>query len=284
MSFRAPTSAILSVMSDGYIHGFSDDERRRLVEQAELWRERLLVPGLDYQPGDRLLEVGCGVGAVLAVLGETFPGVRLTGVDVVPSQIGAARGLLAERGVEASLVVADARALPFEDASFDHAYGVWVLEHIRDGARVLRELRRVLRPGGTVALHETDYAMFHVFPNDPDIVYLGEAQVALFREQGDPHVARALGARLVASGFEQVVCRPMGFHYFTGDPELDRFSNYLLGFLEPMVSQLAARGFDETRLRRGVDAMRALPALQEASLTQIAFRATARRPAEDGAR
>jgi cyclopropane fatty-acyl-phospholipid synthase-like methyltransferase len=115
-------------MSEGYIHGFSEDERDRLVAQAELWRDRFLTPGLTYGTGERLLEIGCGVGAVLAVLGETFPRLELTGIDLVPSQIAAARDLLASRGVKAELHVADAAKLPFDDASFDHVYGVWVLE------------------------------------------------------------------------------------------------------------------------------------------------------------
>ncbi|MCB9616270.1 MAG: class I SAM-dependent methyltransferase [Sandaracinus sp.] len=268
----------LRPMSEGYIHGYSEEERRRLVAQAELWRERFLVPGLDYRAGEKLLEIGCGVGAVLAVLGEHFPGLNLTGVDLVPSQIAAAKDELASRGLRADLRVADAGALPFDDASFDHVYGVWVLEHVREPHPILREVRRVLRPGGTVAFHETDYAMFHVFPDHPDVAYLGEAQRALFRREGDPHVARALGARLVATGFEDVTSGPMGFHYFTGDPELARFTDYLLGFLEPMVPRLAELGFDEARLREGVAAMRALPSLPEASITQFAFRATARAP------
>lgn len=262
-------------MSDGYIHGFSEDERDRLVAQAELWRDRFLTPGLTYGAGERLLEIGCGVGAVLAVLGETFPGLALTGIDLVPSQIAAARELLASRGVKAELHVADAAKLPFDDASFDHVYGVWVLEHVRDARPILREVHRVLRPGGTVAFHETDYGMFHVHPHHPDVVYLGEAQRALFAREGDPHVARALGARLVSAGFVDVTCVPMGFHYFTGDPELARFVDYLLGFLEPMVPRLAEIGHDEARLRSGIAAMRALATLPEASITQIAFRARA---------
>ena len=69
-------------MSDGYVHGYASEEQRRLVEQAELWRDELILPGTTLPPGTRLLEVGCGVGAVLGVLGQAFPGAELTGVDV----------------------------------------------------------------------------------------------------------------------------------------------------------------------------------------------------------
>ncbi|MCB9633564.1 MAG: methyltransferase domain-containing protein [Sandaracinus sp.] len=238
-------------MSEGYIHGYSEEERRRLVAQAELWRDRFLVPGLDYRPGEKLLEIGCGVGAVLAVLGEHFPGLNLTGVDLVPSQIAAAKDELASRGLSADLRVADAGALPFDDASFDHVYGVWVLEHVREPHPILREVRRVLRPGGTVAFHETDYAMFHVFPDHPDVAYLGEAQRALFRREGDPHVARALGARLVAAGFEDVASGPMGFHYFTGRP-----GARALHELPARLPRADGPALGGARLRRGAAARR----------------------------
>ncbi|MBX3249603.1 MAG: methyltransferase domain-containing protein [Myxococcales bacterium] len=269
-------------MSQGYIHGYTDEETSRLVQQAEVWRERLLTPGLAYGAGERLLEIGCGVGAVLGVLGESFAGLELAGVDVVPSQIDAAEAHLAARGLRADLRVADAASLPWPDASFDHVYGIWILEHVRDPRPLLAEARRVLRPRGTITLHETDYAMFHVFPPDEDAAYLGEAQRALFVAEGNPHAGRALGALLARAGFSDVSARPMGTHHFTGSPaqteELARFAEYLLGFMEPMVPRLVELGFDEERLRRGVAAVRALPGLPEASLTQVVFRATGLAP------
>jgi SAM-dependent methyltransferase len=104
-----------------YVHGYGTPEQERLVEQAEHWRHRLITDGTQLQPGTRLLEVGCGVGAVLAVLGQEFPGVRLVGVDIEPKQLDFAREHLARAGVEATLREADALELPFGDESFDHA-------------------------------------------------------------------------------------------------------------------------------------------------------------------
>jgi ubiquinone/menaquinone biosynthesis C-methylase UbiE len=136
------------VGSAGYVHGYATPEQERLVEQAEHWRHRLIRAGTRLEPGTRLLEVGCGVGAVLGVLGQEFPGVRLVGVDIEQKQLEFARGHLQRAGVEARLVEADALALPFPDQSFDHVWMMWFLEHVADPPAVLCEARRVLAPGG----------------------------------------------------------------------------------------------------------------------------------------
>src|SRR5688500_6383051 len=103
-----------------YVHGYGTPEQQRLAEQAEHWRHRLIRDGTRLVPGTRVLEVGCGVGAVLAVLGQEFPGLSVTGVDIEPKQLEFAGGHLERSGVEATLQEADALALPFEDESFDH--------------------------------------------------------------------------------------------------------------------------------------------------------------------
>ena len=144
--------------SAGYVHGYATPEQERLVEQAEHWRHRLIRAGTRLEPGTRLLEVGCGVGAVLGVLGQEFPGVRLVGVDIEHKQLEFARGHLQRAGVEARLVEADALALPFPDQSFDHVWMMWFLEHVADPPAVLCEARRVLAPGGAVTAIEVDYS------------------------------------------------------------------------------------------------------------------------------
>ena len=161
----------------GYVHGYGTREQQRLVEQAEHWRHRLIADGTSLEPGTRLLEVGCGVGAVLAVLGQEFPGISLHGVDIEPAQLEFARGHLRRAGVEATLVQADARALPLDDASFDHVWMMWFLEHVADPVGVLEEARRVLVPGGAITAIEVDYATTRAEPSSPALETLFGAMV-----------------------------------------------------------------------------------------------------------
>jgi len=264
-----------------YIHGHDPVEQRRLIAQAEYWRDSLILPDLPYAAGERLLDVGCGVGAVLGVIASAFPDLELAGIDLAEAQIAAAREHLASLGARCDLRVGDATALPWPDASFDHVYMMWFLEHVADPRPFLAEARRVLRPGGTITINETDYSMLHVWPPSDDIEHLAAGQRALFRDAGNPMTGRALGALLGSADFERVRSGPIGFHAHTGarDGALRGLVDYLLGFLEAMVPRMVAAGFDEARLRAAVREMRALPDRAEASLTQIVFRASGSRPA-----
>ena len=103
---------------------------------------------LGAKPGERVLDLA-GPKLLSVVLARQ--GVRVTAVDQLEREIEAWRALAGDvPGLE--LRVADGRALPFEDASFDHACSISVLEHIEEpgDAEALRELARVVRPGGRV--------------------------------------------------------------------------------------------------------------------------------------
>ena len=71
-----------SRVTEEYVHGYATAEQERLLQQAEHWRDELILAGTTLYPGTRLLEVGCGVGAVLGILGVAFPGITLAGVDI----------------------------------------------------------------------------------------------------------------------------------------------------------------------------------------------------------
>ena len=112
---------------------------------------------LGAAPGRRLLDVGCGLGDDAATLaGLVAPGGAVVGVDGSRAMVEAARGR--HGGVEGlSFEVADVAALPFDDASFDACRVDRVLQHVADPAPAVREMARVLRPGGVLVAYDNDW-------------------------------------------------------------------------------------------------------------------------------
>ncbi|GAA1005942.1 class I SAM-dependent methyltransferase [Streptomyces thermogriseus] len=109
------------------------------------------VAELGLREGDRVLDAGCGTGRALpplrAAVGRS--GV-VVGVDLTPAMLQAA--VRAGRDREGHLLLADVAALPFEPESFDAVFAAGLIAHLPHPAENLREMRRVVRPGGTLAL------------------------------------------------------------------------------------------------------------------------------------
>ena len=106
-----------------------------------------LVDFSAYQ-GQRLLEVGCGIGTDLVRFATG--GARVTGVDLAQTAIDLADKNFALHGLTAEeLRVANGEALPYPDATFDVVYGHGVVQYTADAAQLIRECHRVLKPGGT---------------------------------------------------------------------------------------------------------------------------------------
>jgi ubiquinone/menaquinone biosynthesis C-methylase UbiE len=259
-----------------YVHGYGTPEQERLVEQAEHWRHRLIADRTHLEPGTRLLEIGTGAGAVLAVLGQEFPGIRLTGVDIEPRQLEFARRHLARAGVEATLVQADALALPFDDESFDHVWMMWLLEHIRDATRALREARRVLVPGGAITAIEVDYSTVRAEPTTPALESLFGAMVCGMATAGWSDAGTRLPDWLREAGFRDVDEGERPF-WWTGE-DLFRQANYAADVIESALDALAHQpGADEDALRAGLADLRGLPTRPGAGLGWVMHKSTGAR-------
>jgi SAM-dependent methyltransferase len=115
---------------------------------------RALIAAARVQPPARVLDVGCGPGALTAELVALLGAAHVTGVEPSAPFAAACRRRLPGVRIED----APAEALPFPDAAFDHALAQLVVNFLADPPRGVRELRRVTRPGGTVAAAVWDYA------------------------------------------------------------------------------------------------------------------------------
>jgi len=111
---------------------------------------------LDHTPGLRWVDVGCGTGALSATILEHCAPAALAGIDPSEGFVATARTRIADP--RARFEQGDGQALPLPSGAFDRAVSGLVLNFVADPGAMLREMRRVLRPGGTVALYVWDYA------------------------------------------------------------------------------------------------------------------------------
>jgi ubiquinone/menaquinone biosynthesis C-methylase UbiE len=149
---------------------FRDDIEYRPFPQVdtrddaqELIEVPLLVDLLGLEDAGRVLEVGCGPGVSLLPLHACCRPSRLVGVDLDPALCRQARARLRAAGTPGEVVCGDVRRLPFPDGSFDLVLDFGTAYHIARRGDAVRELARVLRPGGRL-VHETRFNQLVAHP------------------------------------------------------------------------------------------------------------------------
>lgn len=157
--------------------------------------------GLAAQPGERALDIGSGTGSEIRALAAavTSSGYAV-GVEPNPGLRETARQRAADAGSVARFVGGDALALPVDDADIDVVWCERVFQHLAESDRAAEEIARVLRPGGRVALLDTDWATTILYPGEPEVVAVltGGALSAA----ANPHAGRKLVGQLAAAGLE----------------------------------------------------------------------------------
>lgn len=191
-------------MGDTYTHGHHES-----VLQSHRWRTAensagYLLPFLS--PGLRLLDVGCGPGTITVDLAARVAPGATVGVDREAAVIAEARALLESPPIApVEFRTADAYALEFDDASFDIVHAHQLLQHLTDPVAALIEMRRVLRPGGVLAVRDGDYGGFVWAPSDPLLDRWMQLYHDVCRHNGaDADAGRRLLGWTRAAGFTEI--------------------------------------------------------------------------------
>jgi ubiquinone/menaquinone biosynthesis C-methylase UbiE len=203
-----------------------------------LRRRRLVREALAPAPGERLLDVGCGPGFYIAeLLDEIGPEGSAVGVDSSPPMLAAAAQRTAGRH-NVSFYEGEATALPVEDASFDAALSVQVLEYVADVTGALREIARALRVGGRVVIWDVDWTTVSIHSSEP--ARTERVLRAWDRHLTHPALPRTLAAELRSAGFENV--RANGHSFVTTEFVPDAYG----GSIVPLIAQYVADSDDVT--------------------------------------
>jgi SAM-dependent methyltransferase len=167
----------------------------------------------------RLLDVGCGPGSItIDLAGVVAPG-EVVGIDAAEAPLAEARVAAAEAGQEnVTFRVADGMALPCDDDSFDVVHAHQVLQHVPDPVGMLREMRRVARPGGIVAARDSVYSAFTWYPDAPALDAWLELYLRVARASGgEPDAGRSLLAWAHAAGFREVAAGASAWCFATDE-------------------------------------------------------------------
>ena len=187
-----------------YTHGHHESvlrsHRWRTAENSAAY----LLPHLFS--GATVLDVGCGPGTITADLASIVTPARVTALELTDAALDLARGEVAHRGLtNVDFAVGDVQALDFPDHTFDVVHAHQVLQHVADPVAALCEMRRVARPGGLIAVRDSDYAAFAWFPQLPELdEWLALYQRIARGNGGEPDAGRRLLAWAHAAGLTDV--------------------------------------------------------------------------------
>lgn len=202
----AAAAATAAKEPDAYAHG-----HHASVLRSHGWRTAensagYLLPHL--RRGDRLLDVGTGPGTITIDLARRLADGWVTGIDSAEAAVAAARDLAAhEQVTNLTVETGNVYRLAYADDCFDVAHAHQVLQHLSDPVAALREMSRVVRPGGLIAARDADYAAMTWYPADPRLDRWLDLYSRVARAVGgEPDAGRRMRHWAQQAGLVEVTC------------------------------------------------------------------------------
>ncbi|WAZ25157.1 class I SAM-dependent methyltransferase [Streptomyces cinnabarinus] len=200
-----------------YTHGHHESVLRSHTWRTAANSAAYLLDSIE--PHMRILDIGCGPGTITADLAALVPDGRVTGVDRAPGILEQARATAAERGLDnVDFAVADVHALDYPDDSFCVVHAHQVLQHVGDPVAALREMKRVTRPGGFIAVRESDYAAMTWYPASQGLDDWLDLYHAVARANGgEPDAGRRLKSWALSAGLTDITATSTAWTFATAE-------------------------------------------------------------------
>ncbi|KAI9668112.1 MAG: putative secondary metabolism biosynthetic enzyme [Bathelium mastoideum] len=185
-----------------YSHGHHESVVKSHARRTAQNSAAFLIPHI--KSTDLILDVGCGPGTITVDFAKIASQGKVTGLDASSDVIEQAKQLATSRGLQnIAFEATDANTLPFPDASFDIVFCHQVLQHVKQPVAILKEMKRVTKPGGIVAAREADYKAFAWYPETEGLSKWGDLyQKVALTNGGQPNAGRHMHVWAKQAGFK----------------------------------------------------------------------------------
>ncbi|MGO2749940.1 MAG: methyltransferase domain-containing protein [Pseudoclavibacter sp.] len=201
-----------------YTHGHHSSVLRSHGRRTAQNSAAYLLPEL--RAGMRVLDVGCGPGSItLDLAAHVGAAGQVIGIEVVDEPLATARAAAVSRGdTRTAFQLGDVYALDFADGEFDVVHAHQVLQHLADPVAALREMRRVTKAGGLVAVRDVDYGTCVWHPQLPPLDHWLAVYDRVARSNdGEPNAGRFLKGWFRAAGLEDTRLTASAWIFATAD-------------------------------------------------------------------
>lgn len=219
-----------------YIHGTTEEEQLRLANLNAL-TNKSFIDFVEFRKTHRILELGSGLGILAEKISHQLTTGKITCIEISEAQLAKCPS----ETHRLNYILGDVHRLPLENNSFNIVYCRYILEHVSDPVQVLREARRVLKPGGKIFIQENSILLLEFYPDCP---HFKKAWKAFADYQsgigGDAMIGIRLYEMLKKAGFEHPeLSMAPELHYRekgTLEPWIDNLIGNIMGAKDQLIN------------------------------------------------